>query len=459
MATELRSCSPQRPDDVVVTAAEVPPATVATLAETARDARRGWWAAPVATRADALTAAAAELEARRDEAAALVVREVGKPVAEARGEVARAVGILRYYAQTGYLDQGTVFPAPAPSLIYTQRRPHGVAGLITPWNFPLAIPLWKAAPALACGNAVLLKPATAALGCARLLADVLGRHLPEGLFQVVAGEAETATAVIAEADVVSFTGSTAVGRRVRDAAAAAGHPVQCEMGGLNAAVVLPDADPEHTAGVLAAAAMGYAGQKCTATRRIVTVGDRPDLVEALLAAVDRLPVGDPADPAPVAGPVIAEGARSAVVEATAAARAAGGRVLRGGHALDHPGWYVEPTVLTDVPPDRTMAREEIFGPLTLLYSVPDLSTAIEFVNASRYGLVTSVHGRDVDALMRAADGIDTGMVKVNAPTTGVDFWAPFGGEKDSSYGQREQGTAALSFYSTTRTVTVSPHTA
>ncbi len=456
----VTSVSPQAPDDVV---AEVPAATTADVAGAARAARaaqREWWRATAPTRAAALAAAAAALRARADEAAALVVREVGKPRVEAVGEVARAVAILDYYAQAAYAPLGATMPPSLPGLLYTERRPHGVAGLVTPWNFPLAIPLWKAAPALAAGNAVLLKPSPDATASALWLADLLADVLPAGLFRVLPGGAEAGAAVLAAADVVSFTGSVAVGRSVVVGAAERGLPVQAEMGGQNAAVVLADADPAVAAGQIASAAMGFAGQKCTATRRVVVVGsDRraADVVEALVVAVRALEPGDPAHAGVLVGPVIARHARDKVVAATDAATRSGGRVLHGGTAVERDGWFVTPTLLDGLAADHPVARDETFGPLAVVQRAPDVAQAVALAEGVDFGLVTSVHGRDLGQILEVVRGVGTGMVKVNAPTTGVDFWAPFGGERDSSYGQREQGLAALDFYASTRTVTLSPH--
>lgn len=454
-ATVIRSRSPQAPGDVVAEAAELEPAAVAQAAAAAREAQRDWWTHGAASRAAALGAAAAGLRERRDEAVALIVREVGKPVAEAAGEVARGITILEYYAQAAYAPLGQTFPpSVGGGLLYTERRPHGVAGLITPWNFPVAIPLWKAAPALTTGNAVLLKPSPDALGCAQLLSELLAGHLPDGLFAVAPGGAATGRAVVAAADVVSFTGSVAVGRAVASQAAERGVPVQCEMGGQNAAVVLADADPARTAATIAGAAMGYAGQKCTATRRVVVVGENPGLIDALTDAVRALRPADPSADGTVVGPVISPAARDRVVEGARSALAGGGRVLAGGGVPGADGWYVEPTLVDGLAAEHPLLHEETFGPLAAVQRVADLEEALAVVNGVRFGLVTSLHGRDVGALLAAAARVDTGMIKVNAPTTGVDFYAPFGGEKESSYGPREQGPAALDFYSSVRTITI-----
>ena len=456
----VQSVSPQRPDDVVAQARPAGRDDVVAADQRARTAQAAWWDAPAPVRANALAAAAKALRDAAAEATELIVREVGKPVGEATGEVGRAVAILDYYAQACYAPLGSVLPSSLPGMLLTERRPHGVAGLVTPWNFPLAIPLWKAAPALAAGNAVLLKPSPDAFGCAQWMERTLAAVLPDGLFQVLVGGAETGAAVTEVADVVSFTGSAAVGRAVAAAAAARGVAVQAEMGGQNAAIVLPDADPALAAAMIAGAAMGYAGQKCTATRRVVVVGDAARVAEvtgALVAAVQALAPGDPGQAGVAVGPVINGAARDRVAAASAGAVAAGARVLAGGAGLDRDGWFVAPTLLDGVDPGHPVAQQETFGPLAVVLPARDLDEAVRLAENVRYGLVTSVHGRDLGALLSVARRVQTGLVKVNAPTTGVDFWAPFGGERDSSYGQREQGTAALDFYASTRTITLAPH--
>jgi acyl-CoA reductase-like NAD-dependent aldehyde dehydrogenase len=456
--TLVRSTDPSRPDSVVV---EVPAAgadDVAKAAEAARAAQREWQATPPAARSTALSAAAEAVAAASQELTDLMVREVGKPLGEAAGEAARAVAILRYYAQQVLDPDGQTYPAAGSTLLMARHRPRGVAGLITPWNFPFAIPLWKAAPALAYGNAVLLKPAPEATACALRLAELLHESLPADLVAVVPGEGEAGQAVVAEADVVSFTGSVVAGGAVRKAAADRGIPGQCEMGGQNASIVLPDVDVEATAAVVAGAAMGYAGQKCTATSRVVVVDDGqgfPDRFrDALVAAVEGLGMGEPAEDGVAVGPVITAESRDAVVAAAREARDSGGRVLTGGSAPDRDGWFVAPTLVDGVEPDARVAQEEVFGPFAALLTVPDPDRSVEVANGVRHGLVSAVFTRDIGVALDVADRLDTGMVRVNAATSGVDFYAPFGGEKESSYGPREQGKAARDFYTSVRTVTI-----
>ena len=457
MTDPIRSVSPQAPDDIIGEFAVASAGEVHDAIAAARAGQREWWAAGAAGRAAALTAIADALVSRRDEAIALVVREVGKPLVESEGEVARATAILRYYAQACFAATGQQFPPSLPGLLYTERRPHGVAGLITPWNFPLAIPLWKAAPALACGNAVVLKPSPDAPACAALLAELAAPHLPAGVFGVVNGGLDAGQALVDGADVVSFTGSDRVGRAVAARAGARGVPVQCEMGGQNAAIVLEDADPQRTAETIAGAAMGYAGQKCTATRRVIVAGEHPRFLDALTAAVRASTPGGPEQRETTVGPVINDPARDRVLAAVSEARAAGATVLAGGDRLERDGWFVAPTMIDGLAADHRVSTEETFGPLVTVLHARDVAEAVALARSVRFGLVTSVHGRDLDRILAAIEHIDTGLIKVNAPTTGVDFYAPFGGEKDSSYGPREQGPAALDFYATTRTVTIAPH--
>lgn len=456
--TVLISTSPQRPSDVIAEVAAIDPGLVPGLVAAARLAQRDWWRASAATRSAALAAIAGELRSRSAEAVALVVREVGKPIGEATGEVARSIALLDYYAQAAYAPMGQAFtPSQTTGLLFTDRVPHGVAGLITPWNFPLAIPLWKIAPALAVGNAVVLKPSPEAVGCAALLAEILNAHLPTGLFTVIAGGGATGSALVDSVDAVSFTGSAAVGSQVAAQAARRGIPVQCEMGGQNAAIVLPDAEPLRTAATIAGAAMGYSGQKCTATRRIVLVGEQPLFIEALVMAVSAFVPQDPATAGAVVGPVITAESRDRLVHAADAAVYSGGRMLTGGGAVDGEGWFVRPGVADGIPHGHALLTDETFGPLVILQHARDVSDAVVLAEASPYGLVTSVHGRDLDGLLQVAREVRSGMVKINAPTTGVEFYTPFGGMQASSIGGREQGLAALEFYSRIRTITVAPH--
>ena len=347
------SVNPHDPADVLGEWDAAGPAGADTAAARAQGASRAWRDTPGAARAKALSDAAAALESRAAEVTSLVIREVGKPATEARGEVARGVAILRYFAQEALAPDGETLPAAAADqLLFARHVPVGVTALLTPWNFPVAIPLWKAAPSLAYGNATVLKPSSAAAATALVLGDILGAVLPPDVFSVVLGGAETAQALIGHPGVaaVSFTGSSAVGRDVAVRAVARGCRVQAEMGGQNPSVVLADADLERAAAAIAYAAMGYAGQKCTATSRVIVAEQVYEpFSEALTAAIEALGVVDPADEKTLVGPVIDAGSRAAALTAV---ERSGGRVLTGGRALEAPGYYLAPTLVELDSPGR-----------------------------------------------------------------------------------------------------------
>ncbi|MEU7500201.1 aldehyde dehydrogenase family protein [Streptomyces griseofuscus] len=448
------SQNPADPSDVLVSVPAAGGFTSVRAVEQARAAQPGWFAVGAAARSAALGAVADAVDAAADELAALAVREVGKPLTEARAEIARTAAIWRYYAQAPFEPEGAVHEQPAGGgLLLTRRRPYGVAGLITPWNFPFAIPAWKAAPALATGNTVVLKPAPEATACAQRLAEIVHRAVPPGVFTVLPGGPSEGAAVVSAADVISFTGSTGVGRRVVRTATERGIPVQAEMGGLNAAIVLPDADITRAAGHIADAIAGYAGQKCTATSRVIAVGAALDpLREALTEALRARPAGDPAHPATVCGPVISRQARDRVLQARQ-----GLPELVGAAVSARPnGWYAAPALVEKVPSGHRLLNEEVFGPLAALLPAEDLDHAVRMTNSVPYGLVASVHTASLDAVLHGLDHLDTGMIRVNAPSTGVDFHLPFGGVKASSHGPREQGHEALAFYTSGRTYSLAP---
>ncbi len=458
MATKVyESRSPQDPDDVLVAAELVDPAGVPTLVTRARRAQGEWSALAAPARANALNRAAQNVEQATAELTELGIREVGKPKTEMAAEVARGVAILRYYAQQVLDPDGSTFPSSdGRSLLMARRKPHGVAGLITPWNFPVAIPLWKVAPALAYGNGVVLKPARQALATALRVGQLVSQELPDGLFQVLAGDGSAADVLIASADAVSFTGSVEVGQHVIAEATSHGVPVQAEMGGQNPSIVLGDADVGRAADAVAIAAMSYAGQKCTATSRVIVVGDGSNFTDALVAAIEKLPFGDPAEASTVVGPVIDEGARQAVLDAANGAVGAGGRVVAGGAAADGRGWFVQPTLVEGISPEAELAQNEVFGPIAVLLPATDIDEAVAIANGVSFGLAAAVFTTDLDRALAVSGRLQAGMVRVNAPTSGVDFYAPFGGVKGSSYGPREQGKAARDFYTWSQTVTVSP---
>ena len=404
-----QSRSPQDPEDVLVSAQLVEPAAVPAVVAGARQAQAEWAALAAPAHANALNQAAQSVEQASAELIELGIREVGKPRTEMVGEVGRGVSILRYYAQQVLDPDGATFPSSdGRSLLMARRKPHGVVGLITPWNFPVAIPLWKAAPALAFGNGVVLKPARQALATALRLGELISQHLPAGLFEVLAADGAAADVLIGSADAVSFTGSVEVGRHVIAEATAHGTPVQAEMGGQNPSIVLSDADVSRAADAVATATMSYAGQKCTATSRVIVVGDASNFTDALVAAVEKLPLGDPAEAATVVGPVIDEGARTAVLEAADGARGAGGRVVTGGVATEQKGWFVAPTLVEGISPRAELAQNEVFGPIAVLLPARDVDEAVAIANDVSFGLAAAVFTTDLDRALAVSGRLEAG---------------------------------------------------
>lgn len=423
------SLNPSNPSDVVVDVGEATRADVTAAVGRLRDAQTTWAGQLPQARSGALINVAEKLAADAGAFADLIVREVGKPGSEAAGEVQRSIDILRYASQQSLDESGATHNHPT-GLSYTLRRPKGVAGLITPWNFPLAIPLWKAAPALAHGNTVALKPAPQATGVALALAGLFD----EAILEVLPGFREAGEAVIDTTDVVSFTGSVATGQSVIARAAARGIAVQAEMGGCNATVVLPDADLDMVARDLVVSCFSFAGQKCTATQRIIAVGDKAPLVAKLRALMATLD----------AGPVIDDLAQKRLVEA-------------GCSALDRDGYFVAPTLVETDDRSHTLLNEEVFGPIAAIISVDSTADAVALADAGKYGLVTSVYTNDLTQTLGALQGSTTGLLRINQPTTGVDFHLPFGGQRNSSYGPREQGTAARDHYTWLQTISIGGH--
>ena len=458
----LALSNPSDRDDLIGSVPEGSPDDVRAAVTSARAAFDAWRTLPGPARAEHLYRWASAVDDERESLAQALAREVGKPIGEARGEIARCGVILRYYAGEAVRAVGEVVPAQAvKTLQFTLRDPLGVCALITPWNFPAAIPLWKAAPALAFGNTVVLKPAERASQTAVLLArTAVTAGLPPGVFNVVLGFGNTVgTALLEAADVraVSFTGSTGVGAKVAAACAARNIRFQTEMGGKNVAIVLPDADLDLAARLTAAGAMRYAGQKCTATSRVVVQESVAGaLLDRLTAEVRKLPLGPVTDAASAVGPLISMDARDRVTTALAAVE---GRVVHGGTvpavAPFARGNFVEPAIVADVAPDSPLAQDELFGPVLAAFTARDLGEAIAIANRTRYGLSASLFTRDLGAAMEYIRHIEAGLVRVNGDTTGVDPHAPFGGMKGSSSGSREQGSAARDFYTEIRTVQVS----
>ena len=457
--------NPSSANDILAQIPEGGPTTVDRAVAAAQMAARGWAVTPGPQRAQLLYQAANLLAGRRADLGMLIAREVGKPLAEAVQEVDRGVAILRYFAGEAVRPLGDVIPAQqAGSLQFSMRQPLGLVAVVSPWNFPVAIPLWKIAPALAFGNTIVWKPAETASYVATTLTQVLAQAgLPEGVLNLVLGKGATTGEALVNHEglrAITFTGSDATGMHIAEIAARHNIKYQLEMGGKNAALVLADANLDQAARLIAAGAMRFAGQKCTATSRAIVTEEVLDpFLDRLAGAVHALPLGPAADEATAVGPLIAEDAVERV-RSYAASGGAVGTVLLGGSApvgeRFKQGFFFEPTVIVGVPPDAPVAQEEVFGPLLVVQPARSLDEALALANGTTYGLSVALFTRDINAALEYIPAIECGMVRVNGDTTGVDPHAPFGGMRGSSSHSREQGPAAIEFFTEIKTVQINP---
>jgi acyl-CoA reductase-like NAD-dependent aldehyde dehydrogenase len=432
--------------------------------DAAENAYREWRATPAPQRGDIVRKAADVMERRRDELARLLTQEEGKVLAESFAEVDRAIANVRFAAAQGTRLTGETIPsAQRRTFIYTVREPLGVVACVTPWNFPIAIPAWKIAPALVAGNTVVFKPASLTPLCAaQVVQCFLDGGLPDGVLNLVLGSGEALSrALTADERVkaISFTGSSAVGRRLYAQAAERLCKVQLEMGGKNAVIVMDDADLEKAAESVATGAFGATGQRCTATSRAVVVRSVLAEFNKLLAAkAETWRAGDGLDPGVRMGPIVDETQLQKVRAKIDEGKRSGARVLRDGGgpspARLQTGYFVEPTIFSDVDPRMPLAQEEIFGPVVSIIPADDLESALEAANAVGYGLSSSIYTNDLRAAFRYAEDSQAGMLHVNLPTLGGEAHVPFGGVKDSGFGDRECGTAAFDFFSEQRVVYV-----
>jgi acyl-CoA reductase-like NAD-dependent aldehyde dehydrogenase len=424
-----------------------------------------WKAKTGNERANWLHKAANTLAAHRQALGTTVALEVGKPIGEALQEVDRGVMILRYFAEEAVHPMGQVIPAQsAGSLQFSLRQPVGPVAVISPWNFPVAIPLWKIAPAIAYGNTVIWKPAGVASLTAYRLAEVFAEaELPAGVINLVLGKGSTVGNALINSQAlraITFTGSNDTGMGIAEVAARHNIKYQLEMGGKNAVIVLDDADVVQAARLTAAGAMRYAGQKCTATSRVVVTEQIAGrFIDQLKTEIAALPVAQATDPNSAVGPLITQDSLEKVAS-YAEIGATTGQVVLGGkrptqEALKN-GYFFEPTVITDVAPDARVAQEEIFGPVLVVHYAQSVDDAITIANSTKYGLSVSLFTRDINAALAYIQHIDCGMVRINGDTTGVDPHAPFGGMRSSSSHSREQGTAAIEFFTEIKTVQINP---
>jgi len=455
------SINPSNIDEVVARYSKATTDDVDQAVQAARAAFPAWSEASPEVRSDVLDRAGSLVIERAKTLGELLSREEGKTLAEGVGEVMRAGRILKYFAGEALRRHGQTLESTRPGLdVSTYREAVGVFGLITPWNFPIAIPAWKSAPALAFGNTVVIKPATPTPAIAHALAAIIHEAgAPPGVFNLVIGEGGIGSAIVDHPDIdgISFTGSQGVGALVGQGAMKRQARVQLEMGGKNPLVVLDDADLERAVTCAIDGAFFGTGQRCTASSRIiVTEGIHDRFVEALAERARSLRVGDALDPNTQIGPAVSETQLEQNLRYVEIAKGEGGKVLTGGEplSLDKRGYYMAPTVIADTAPDQRINCEEVFGPVASTVRVRDYDEALEIANRGQFGLSAGIvtnslkHSRDFRRRVKA------GMVMVNLPTAGVDYHVPFGGTRKSSYGAREQGFAAVEFYTQTKTVYV-----
>jgi len=434
---------------------------VADAVAAAREAYPKWRKVPAPRRAEVLFRAAELLVRRKEELAQLMTREMGKILLESRGDVQEAIDMTYFIAGEGRRLHGYTTPSEMPHKVaYCVRQPVGVVGVITPWNFPLAIPSWKIVPALVCGNTVVFKPAPEVPLCAVRFVEILEEAgLPPGVLNLVLGGDEVGAALVEHPDValISFTGSTEVGLRVAEKCAARGKRVSLEMGGKNAAIVMDDADLDLVADALTWSAFGTTGQRCTACSRVLVHPKvHGDVADLLVDRARRLRLGHGLDPQTDMGPLVSEAQLERVQRYVRIGREEGAVVLVGGeratgNGLER-GFFFQPTVFDRVDPRMRIAQEEIFGPVTDLIRVESLEEAVEVVNGVRYGLSASIFTRDVNKAMRAVEDIHTGIVYVNHGTIGAEVHLPFGGTKFTGNGHREGGLQVLDVFTEWKSV-------
>ena len=456
--------NPAHRHEVVATCQASDASDVKRAVDAAAKSFEGWAKTPAPKRGSYLKKASELLSKRRDEAATLLTREEGKIQAEAKGEVDRAIALLDFYAGQAPLLSGETLPSAMDNrLLYTIRAPLGPTALITPWNFPCAIPIWKSAPALLCGNTVILKPAEQAPASALLFAEILHEAaLPAGVFNLVTGDGPAVGGPLTD-DVrircISFTGSVEVGRSIMRKCAERLIRIGLEMGGKNPHIILEDADLDRAVNDTMVGAFWGAGHKCTAASRAIVVESIHDaFVEKLAKRTADLRCGDGLDGNTQIPPLLDDSFVQRTLDYIGQAQKEGAKLLVGGKRLtDGPhaeGNYVSPAVLADVKPTMRIAKEEVFGPVLAVIKVKNFEEALQVANDVDFGLSAGISTRSLSSSMDFARRIDAGVVHVNNPTAGLELQAPFGGCKNSTSGYREMGKSAIDFYSQVKTVYV-----
>jgi aldehyde dehydrogenase (NAD+) len=458
--------NPSNTGDVVGEYARANAAQAATAIDAARAAFPKWAAATIQQRADILDAIGTEILARKEELGTLLSREEGKTKPEGIGEAARAGAIFKFFAGEALRANGELVPSVRPGFsVEITREPVGVVGMITPWNFPLAIPAWKIAPALAYGNCIVFKPADLVPGCAWALADIIARTaLPAGVFNLVMGRGSVVGDALVRSDkvdAISFTGSVPTGRSIARTAIETLKKIQLEMGGKNPQVVLDDANLDVAVNASLQSAFFSTGQRCTAASRlVVTEGIHDRFVARMIEKMSALKVDDALKPGTDIGPVVDQTQLDQDLEYIGVAQREGGRLAAGGERLSRAtdGFYLAPALITDTTPAMRINREEVFGPVASVIRVRDYDEALAVANDTPFGLTAGICTDSLKAAAHFKRNAQAGMVMINMPTAGVDYHVPFGGRKGSSYGPREQGTYAREFYTTVKTTYVNPGT-
>lgn len=457
------SINPARPDEPVGEHPVGDASTASDAVGAAVDALTGWHAAGFKRRAEVLERAAVLFEQRADDLAMLGTMEEGKMLAEMRGEAMLSAETCRYQAAVIKMPTESIYPSAKPGeTIRTLRAPLGVVGVVTPWNFPILIPVWKIAPALAAGNTVVWKTASNTPLVSVAIAKIFEEAgVPAGALNLILGPGSMGGAMVEDprVDGVTFTGSVPVGFGIRDKVTARNGRVQLELGGHNPAIVFPDADLDVAVPMVVAGAMGSTGQKCTATRRIIAVGGVYDeLVERLSSGVEALKIGDGLDPDSAIGPIVAPGARDEVAAGLEKAVSQGAEVLATAPIPDDSECFFAPTLLAGST-DLDIWSEEVFGPVSTVVKVDDEDAAFALANDTEFGLSASVFTTDMWKVDRAINNLEAGIIKINAGTTGSELHVPFGGEKASSgHAPREQGDTANDFFTRTRSIYINPGT-
>ncbi len=438
------------------------PDDVVAACDAAAQAQSAWRAKPAPQRGEYLFKAAELLESRLAKLGEEMTREEGKTLPEAKGEVKRAINILRYFGGEGARQFSYQIPSERDNVFcYTLRKPLGTAALITPWNFPIAIPVWKLAPALVAGNTVVIKPASLApLSSYRVIEALHEAGIPAGVINYVTGAGSAVGNALVEHPAiraVSFTGSCGVGNSLYEKVTRRKLRVQLEMGGKNPTIVLKDADLDYAADVLINGAFFSTGQKCTAcSRAIIEKSIYEPLLEKLLAKTRKLKVGNGLEAGIDIGPAVDAAQLETDLKYIDVARNEGALLLCGGNRLTsekyEKGFFIEPTIFTGVTPEMRIAQEEVFGPVLGIMVANDFDDAMRLANGVKFGLSASIISRDLTRVHQFINGIEACLITVNLPTAGVEYQLPFGGTKESSFGMREQGPAALDFYTETSTV-------